>query len=111
MRLFLCCNRCRRKIYLASNAKTRKELARQWTTSFNMHCPSCRYKTTYYVNSVFAERSVQNNSLSVAAIGGLVGLIGGPVGVLAGGAIGGLLGKNIDDSDYRAVIRFNNSRV
>ncbi len=111
MKLFLYCHHCGRKIYLASKAKTRGQLARQWGHNFALECPHCSNFGTYSVNQVYGEKTTQGNTLPVAVIGGLIGLVGGPAGVLAGGTIGGILGKTADDKELIEVRRFNNSNT
>lgn len=111
MKLFMYCCYCRRKIYLASQAKTRNQLAAQWGNPFNLKCPHCRRNGLYLVEQVYAEKSTQNSSLPIAVIGGLIGLLGGPVGALAGGAIGGLVGKTADDKEVNEVVQFNRSKA
>lgn len=65
---------------------------------------------TYSVEDVYAEED-DNSTAAGAIIGGLIGLIAGPAGVVGGGVIGGLIGSDNDNKDSRKVSIFNNSRV
>lgn len=44
-----------------------------------------------------------------ATLGALVGLVGGPAGILIGGALGALMGANSVENDKERVRRFNSS--
>ena len=86
MRLFIRrCNHCGRRIYLSIIASSREQLADRITYSFEIQCPHCRNYSYHTVEDVFAE--IGASSVPPGAIlGGLIGLVGGPLGALIGGA-------------------------
>lgn len=93
------------KIYLNLAASSREELYR--------HLGSKRFQlmgNIYNVNQVYAETSDDNTSTGVV-VGGLIGILGGPVGIVIGSALGGLIGNQSDDTENERVVIFNNSRA
>lgn len=92
------------KIPISVIARNRRELAYIIGTGFYIQ------GQYYTVDDVYAESS-SNDTAGAALVGGLFGLLGGGWGVLAGGLIGGLIGKSKDDDDEFAVDNFNYSRL
>lgn len=64
----------------------------------------------YTVNDVIAENDGTKTTAG-AVIGGILGLIFGPVGVIGGGAIGGLIGNTSDTNEENQANEFNKSRI
>jgi hypothetical protein len=93
------------KEYLNIPASNRRELAQRiggaWFT-FN--------RNQYHVHQVVAE-SDSNNLTSGAIIGGIIGLLAGPFGILVGGTLGGALGNEGDKTENEKVNYFNRSTV
>lgn len=104
MKLFLNCYNCSHKIYLKSDAKSRRQLANSWGANFNITCPNCGHTYRYHVNHVSAETS--DGAVPGALIGGLIGLLGGPIGLLLGGTVGGAISST---SAQQEVDKFNNN--
>lgn len=110
MRLFIQkCKNCRNRIYLNVTASTRQHLAeRIGGREFEIRCPHCGKYTYHTLNDVLAQRTIPATP-AAAIIGGLVGLIGGPLGMLIGGVAGTLWGANVDEIERKIVNRFNQS--
>ncbi len=117
MRLFFICKNCQRKVYLNTDAKSRKQLASEWGKTFPIQCGECEIKNLVNVNEVFAEPSI-DSPLSTPVSGSIIAgaLIGSTVpglGTVFGGLIGGVIGRIwIDNSvkiDEAQVAQFNNS--
>lgn len=91
------------KIPLSIVAQNRKSLAD--------HLGSNHLKVegrVYSLDKVFAEKSIDNTAVGMAA-GGVLGVAGGPAGVIFGGIVGGLFGKKVEDDEQRKVTVFNES--
>lgn len=102
MKLFVVNSR-NQKIYLNQVAPTRTALANNIGNEFfNIR------GEVYSAWDVYAEPSTASTA-SGTVIGGLIGLVGGPLGLLAGGAIGAIVGNNQDTTDQERVNRFNRS--
>lgn len=102
MKLYVC-NRNNRKEYIDLVAPTRRHLAAIiGNPKFFLD------DISYTVNDVYAE-SDNNDTVSGVILGGLVGLLGGPVGLIIGGATGALIGNNREDDDQIRVSKFNRS--
>lgn len=109
MRLFIRgCNNCQRPIYLNVVEPTRGQLANRIGYYFQVECPHCRGDVQHSVNDVFAEPDPPATPAG-AIVGGVIGLIGGPIGMLIGGGLGTLWGANVDEEERRRVDRFNGS--
>ena len=94
----------KQKLYLRQKASTRNGLAKKLGKSrFTIN------GQIYTVNEVYAEPD-QSETAAGAVIGGLLGLFGGPIGVIVGGAAGGLIGNGAETSDKELAFRFNKSR-
>ena len=104
MKLFVIDNN-ETKIYLRKIANTRFELANKiGGTKFTLR------GRRYSVNDVKAEAE-SSDTAAGAILGGLIGLIGGPIGVLTGTTIGGLIGNSSESEENKQVRTFNRSRV
>jgi hypothetical protein len=110
MRLFVGrCNHCQERIYLPIAAPSRDQLAHQiGDYSFKIECPRCHNHSSYEVKEVSADPSPSSTPAG-AILGGLVGLIGGPAGMLVGASLGTLWGAGEDEEEKKKVIRFNRS--
>lgn len=104
MKIFIHCYNCNSKLFLKSQAKTRRQLAGQWGPYFNITCPTCRHTYQYHVNFVNAETS--DSAAPGAVVGGLIGLLGGPIGLLLGGAVGGAISNSNAQTEVNS---FNNN--
>lgn len=86
-------------------ASTRNELATiigsPWFTISN---------ETFHVNQVYAVANAKNIGPG-AIIGGLIGLLLGPEGLIIGGLLGGAIGNEDDQKDSKKVQQFNQSKV
>ncbi|VUT27698.1 MAG: hypothetical protein SYNGOMJ08_00248 [Candidatus Syntrophoarchaeum sp. GoM_oil] len=107
MRLYVRCGHCGHRIYLNIVVGTRGELETHiGSRYFTISCSHCGINKTYSVHDVFAE--VGQSSLPAGAIlGGLIGLVGGPIGTLLGGTVGSILGASADEEEKKRVRRFN----
>lgn len=102
MRLYVVNNR-NQKVYIDVIAPTRAILAnRIGNEFFNIN------GEVYSVWDVYAEVN-SNSTAAGTVIGGLIGLIGGPIGLLTGGTIGALVGNTQDSTDKEKVNQFNRS--
>jgi hypothetical protein len=102
MRLFVLCPNTKQKIYLTNVVEHRTQLIPLFTLS-------CPYEHGLYhqysSNDVIPEAEL--GSLTSGAIaGGLVGLLGGPEGIIIGGMIGAALGASKEEEERRKVQRF-----
>jgi len=98
-------NKTGKLIYLDKIASTRRELqalvgSKEFTVNQNK----------YFISQVKAMKSSDNTALGMA-VGGVLGLLGGPAGVAAGGVIGGLLGKDSDIKEVARIKKFNGSKL
>lgn len=110
MRLFVICKSCGRKTYLNIYANSRRDLIRRYGKYLTIRCPACNHENRYHVGEVFAEEGVSKVPAG-AIVGGLVGLLGGPPGVIFGGGIGALIGGTADATEKERVRRFNKERA
>jgi hypothetical protein len=105
MRLYVYDRVIQQKVYLNLLASTRSELSNtigsQWFTVNGRN---------FHVHNVVAETEVSATAAG-AIIGGLIGLMAGPIGVLAGGLFGGAVGNTGDKTEVQRVNYFNHSRV
>jgi len=107
MKLFVVNPDSNEKIPLTVKAKDRKDLlnkigAEKFTVDESMK--------EYSINDVRAELSSGGKEIS-AVVGGLLGLVGGGVGALAGAAFGTFIGMQSEEKEKMEVEHFNNSRV
>ncbi|MDE1327020.1 hypothetical protein L9W97_17985, partial [Vibrio aestuarianus] len=92
-----------KKVYIKTLARSRAELIRKLGgKKFSINGKQ------YLVSAVKAEPSSDNTAVSML-VGGAIGLLGGVPGVIAGGAVGGLLGSDKDKKDKLLVQSFNRS--
>ena len=109
MRLFIPrCKSCGKEINLKVIAETRWELEQKIGYTFTVLHEDCGNRRIYTVDDVYAKRGISNLGLG-SAIGGALGLFGGPVGLLVGGGIGGVLGASADQNEDAKIRRFNRS--
>jgi hypothetical protein len=110
MKLFVDrCDSCQSKIYLKNVAITRTDLRRQiGFENFHLRCGTCQNEHIYSIYRVFAE-SEKTSTATGAVVGGLLGLLGGPVGLLIGGGLGAAIGGADDTEEQRRVDNFNES--
>ena len=105
MKLFVVDKTTNQKVNLNLLASTRGELVRligsPWFT-FNGH--------NYHVNNVFAVAD-SNDTITGAIVGGVIGLLAGPIGIIAGGLLGGAIGNGGDKTEISNVDNFNSSKV
>ena len=95
----------KRKIYLKVMAPNRRILAaRIGGTIFWVN------GQRYTINDVTAEAE-NSGAPSGIIIGGLIGLLAGPVGAIAGSTIGGLIGNSNDSQESENVKTFNTSQL
>lgn len=106
MRLYV--THCDRRIYLGISASDRYQLAESVGTRFRVQCPRCGGYYDYSVDEVVAEPE-SGAAPGGAILGGLIGLIGGPLGMLIGGGVGTLWGAKADQDEERKANRFNRS--
>ena len=93
------------KLYLTIVAPTRSELAQRLGSEwFTMG----EHSHTFHVSNVEAEASASNVPAG-AVVGGLIGLLAGPLGLLTGSIVGGAIGNNSDRNEIAQIQRFNNS--
>jgi hypothetical protein len=104
MRLYAVCKQCREKIYLRKVVSTRSDLP----LSFHLLHQNCAHLDYYTSQDVMAESGTPA-TLGGAAIGGLIGLLGGPLGLILGGATGAFLGASSDADEEKHVKKFNRS--
>ena len=103
MRLYLQ-GQCGHKIYLTSPAQTRAELP-GW---FQLQCPHDQQAGYYANQNVFAEPE-SGQTAGGAILGGLVGLLAGPIGLILGGAAGASFGAATEKTELARANRFNES--
>ena len=110
MKIFVLCSNCNWKTYLKPLAKTRQELSYSYGTQIQIDCSHCNNRNYLHINQVTAEASSNKIYLSGGGIGTVIGILGGPFGMLLGAAAGGLIGGAVGNKNEQdAVRRFNNS--
>lgn len=112
MRLFVTCrHNPSNRTYLTTYAETPEELIeRIGGYNFEIECPFCPEVHIYSIGEVRAERGPLYY-IPAGAVGGIIGLLGGPLGLLIGGGIGILMGANADAAEEERVRRFNREVV
>ena len=108
MRIYCHCNRCNKKIYLASQSKNRVQLANSWGRSFRIKCDVCASISLIDVNLVSAEITKHNAPFMRTLGGGVLGVLAGPLGIAIGLATGRVSGGVVRENDVQDVKRFNN---
>jgi len=111
MRLFVHrCENCGQKIYLDVVMASRSQLRQHFQGDyFYVTCNHCGFRNIFNVNQVFAEIE-PGSPIKGGIIGGLLGLVAGPIGVLIGGGLGAMVGSNTEKEERNRVFFFNNSR-
>jgi len=105
MKLFVIDKQTKEKKYLGVSASSRGEL---FTI---LGSPSFVLESkVYHVNEVLAEMEDSNTTAGVI-IGGLIGILGGPIGIITGATIGGMIGNSNDSTEKEKISAFNSSRV
>jgi hypothetical protein len=89
-------------------APTREELANRTGYSFKIQCPHCQKFSHHNIDEISAEHGPPATPAG-AILGGLIGLIGGPLGMLIGGGLGTLWGASSDEEESKNVDIFNRS--
>ena len=102
MKLFIT-NKQKDRTYINLTAKSRTELMQKLGNEFFTVSGE-----VYTVWDVQAEPETGSTGAGTV-IGGLVGLLGGPIGLLIGGTFGAAIGKNQDFTEKEKVEFFNQS--
>lgn len=103
MKLYIRTKHPTQKLYLKIVASTRNELASIIGSPYFLVNGQ-----TYHVDSVVAEKESSNATAGII-IGGLIGLLAGPLGAVTGSTAGGLIGSSADQDEEKKVSIFNNS--
>jgi hypothetical protein len=109
MKLFYLCPTCYKKVYLASGARSRPELASQWGQSFIITCVHCTRPCQVYPNAVKAEKANLPTILATTLGGGGIGILAGPLGIAIGLAVGGITAWQLNSNTEKGIERFNSS--
>lgn len=104
MRLYVLNRITNEKIYLKVEASTRPHLAKIIGKTFGVNGHK------YSVNDVYAETG-SSSTAAGAVVGGLLGILGGPIGILVAGGLGTIVGSGFDSDDKKKVRVFNNSHI
>ena len=78
-------------------------------SAINPRIEQMRHATTASLlsrNDVIVEAET-NFTAGGAVVGGLLGVLGGPIGIVLGGTIGGLLGANADSEEQKRLRQFD----
>ena len=104
MRLYVKDKKTKQNIFIDDIANTRKEISQKiGSTKIRIN------NQDYYVSDINA---MPDDSIGITTgLGGVIGLLGGIPGLIAGGIIGGLLARNSDLTDKAKAIYFNKSKV
>lgn len=94
MRLYVLCPNTRQPIYLADVVEYRTQLI-PWFTLSCPHEPGINH--TYSRDNVIPEPEIGGFAIA----GGLVGLLGGPLGIILGGMAGATLGASAEAERVR----------
>lgn len=76
--------------------------------NFRVQCSTCLKNGIYNVTDIVAISS-NNETGTGALVGGLVGLLGGPIGMIIGGSLGAVIGDANDAEERKMVTNFNES--
>ena len=109
MKLFYSCAACGKKAYLASRAKSRRELTSLRGQSFLLTCVHCNSLCQVYSFAVKAEKANLPAILATTLGGGGIGILAGPLGIIIGLAVGGLAARQLNSNAEKEVEYFNNS--
>jgi len=102
MRLYVLCPNTLQRIYLDSVVEYRSQLA-PW---FTLNCPHEHGVQHEYNNNDVIPEPEGGMLTSGAVVVGLVGLLGGPIGIILGGASGATLGASAEEEEQRRIRRF-----
>lgn len=103
------CDNCQNPIRLDIIVANRNGLRQRFGGDFiKVRCGTCAHERIYSIRRVEAVKD-SNNTGTGAVVGGLIGLLGGPLGVLIGGGLGAALGGANDTEETRKINNFNNS--
>lgn len=94
-----------RKVYLKTKARTKKDLYRKLGRNYFY-----LRRNRFYVKDVKAEKE-NSDTLAGVLIGGLIGVVGGPWGVITGSTIGGLIANTNETEEQKKVATFNDSQI
>lgn len=106
MRLFVKCPSTKKRIYLSINVESRRDLPKR----FSIKCPYESAHHEYKRIDVCAEPE-KGTQVGGALLGGLIGLVGGPLGLVIGGLAGAFLGDRIEKSEASEAHAFNQERI
>ena len=104
MRLFV--NKSDHKTYIAAYARTRYELAQNLGDQLSVKIEDTWYE--YDILEVYAE-PIGNFGPTFMIIGALIGMLGGPIGVILCGLAGGVIGRIEDLHEEDKAKIFNES--
>jgi uncharacterized protein YcfJ len=102
VRLFVRCPITGQQLILSYIATSRSQLP----ATFHLQNAACGHVHTFTRFQVQAE-STPGATGAGAILGGLVGLLGGPIGAILGVLAGGGIGSNAERADREAADRFN----
>lgn len=102
------CNICNEKIYINIIGETRQELVSKVGHNFKVKCDACNNINYYSVYDITAEKGISRTPTG-AILGGIIGIIGGPLGIILGSGIGTLLGGASDINEKGRIDNFNQS--
>jgi hypothetical protein len=103
MKLFVRNKKSNEPLYINVSVSSRYEFAVKYGSTFRLNDGF-----TYSIDDIYAE-SESGNTTAGMIIGGVLGLLAGPVGIVIGASLGGVVGNNNDETDKERVDNFNNS--
>lgn len=105
MKLYVKDKNSHAKVYIRASAPDRKELVKKLGgVAFVAN------GNRYLVHEVSAEKSTDNTGIGML-VGGIIGTLGGAGGLVAGGALGALFGKEQDKKEAIEADIFNRSEI
>lgn len=94
------------KIYISNQASSRGEL-QDTLGKDTFFLEKDNYY--YHIHDVFAEK--EGNVITKSAVGGVIGILGGPIGVGIGLLVGTAVGAMAEDKENKRIEKFNNSLI